>query len=584
MRVERHTVSAAFSTTGYIIATPPLKALDLFCHGLLRFKNSSSQATQAKRYSQASKLSKKTLGVAYMATGIAGFALLLPAYITGQTLRAIGDPKLRHLAPAEGASASEEVENPVERMPGSLSLFNLNAALGGKILYPVNFGGTPFGEISLKNRANQIVDLILNEQADVVTLQEVFDPKIGRHIARRLSEIGYEAFYNAGSSYKGMVGFNSGLLTAVRIRDEIEVEKCDFHAYSDSANVDRFAAKGVLLVKCLIDGQEVVIANTHTMASDPEFGKEIRIRDAQIQEARAWIQDFAEDAPTLFCGDFNCHDHGVNQGKEWLANEKNEAFGISDTARDYLKEFAENYRFKNPAEDSSLPFEVMLVGSGVEDAYFATQFSEILQALSQESKPETALTPALFYFFKRLLRDRYAMPDIKLPLDQLLQKLDPLLQKEVKLVAENRLLPVPTPENLEETIAILLQGRDQADILSELKILEPILAAQGLDTSNWQEMTSEELRDELSSLIPWLLSGEVPIEELPDALIAVNEMNFYRELQKTIFGKNRNDRVFHQKKGLSGFYTVRYEFSNLSDHLPITGIYQIENKLGKQEM
>ncbi|BBI30298.1 hypothetical protein QKT49_gp158 [Acanthamoeba castellanii medusavirus] len=537
------------------VMRPSLASLDLFSRGILKFKNAGDGDG-----------AQKALGVACVAAGIAGFALLLPTYVVGQTLHNVATPEdMEHAGATNMASRSTSD-------PGAIRLFNLNAALGDKILYAVNFGGTPFGKISLSDRAEQVVSAILNEDPDIVTLQEIFSTDMGTAIADALSRNGYEVFFNAGSRFCGYAGYNSGLLTAVKVTGDGERRVVDhrYHRYSDSANVDRFAAKGVLLVRCTVgDGdREMVVANTHLMASDPAPGVEVAIRDSQIQEAVAWIADFASGAPAILAGDFNCYDHGVSQGNEWLADESNEALGISSTGRAYLAGFEEAYRFLDPTNgDASLPFPAMLVGSDVEDAAFATPFEQALGVLSGTPMPDDIGDSMGYYmthFFKRLFRYRFPIPDLERPFNETVKQLDGYFDKEIALVVENRRIAESpqSPISLVDKISILLQGRDAYDVSTELEML-------GTPAT---DLTPEEARRLLAEIAAMLVENDVELP--PEQLAEANRCTFYRELQKQFFGRHRNDRVFHQKGAIEGHYSVRYDLMHLSDHLPLVGSYR----------
>ncbi|QPB44341.1 hypothetical protein [Medusavirus stheno T3] len=535
---------------------PSLESLDLFGRGILIFKNAGDGA-------------QKTLGVACAAAGIAGFALLLPTYIAGQTLRNVATLG----ADFDGERAvATNVASHSDSDTGAVSLFNLNTALGDKILYAVNFGGTPFGKIPLAERAGQVVDAILREDPDIVTLQEVFSTDMGSLIGDALSRNGYEVFFDVGSRFCGYVGYNSGLLTAVKVTGDGErrVIGHRYHRYSDAANVDRFAAKGVLLVKCTVgDGdRSVVIANTHLMASDPEPGVEVAIRDSQMREAVAWIADFAAGAPTILAGDFNCYDHGVNQAKEWLADESNEALGIASTGRAYLSGFEEHYQFLDPTHgDAGLPFSEMLVGSDVEDAAFATPFEQALSILTGTPVPEDIDTMGycVTHFFKRLFRYRFPIPALEQPFSESVKQLDGYFDKEIALIVENRRIKESpqSPIALVDRISILLQGRDAYDLSTELEMLG----------TSATDLTAEEARQQLAEIVSMLVENDAELQ--PEQLSEANRCAFYRELQGQFFGRHRNDRVFHQKGAIEGAYSVRYDLMHLSDHMPLVGTYRV---------
>jgi endonuclease/exonuclease/phosphatase family metal-dependent hydrolase len=338
-------------------------------------------------------------------------------------------------------------------------------------------------------------------------------------------------------------------------------------------NISRPPSKGVLLVKWAKgNGKEVVIANTHMMASDPRPGVEIAIRDSQMREAVGWIEEFAADAPAILVGDFNCYDHGVCQGKEWLADERNDALGIESTNRAYLNRFDETYYFRDPTFGvSSLPLPEMLVGSDVEAV--ATHFDHAIGVLEDTHFPDTD-DPGYYVtcFFKRLFRYRYTVPTMKAPFVESLKQLDDLFAQEIALIGGNRGVEktMPPADTLAAKISILLQGRDTYDLNTEIEMLEHLAPSLELP----HNATPEQIRDILTDAIVALIDTDDAFLHIDaDAILEANRCAFYRDLQGQFFGRNRNDRVFHQKGRLSGHYSVHYELMHLSDHIPIVGMY-----------
>lgn len=510
------------------------RALDLFSRGILEFKNGDTS---------------KVLAAARIVGGAALFGALLPEYLAAETARKINFCGSEY----DGYVALPQMTDPQET-DEQLSIIDLNAALGDKILYAVNFGGTSFGHVPLEHRARQLIIMILREMPDFVTLQEVFSVRIGRMIAEALSTVGYQVFYNIGSRY---IGYGSGLLTAVRIMTaKREIVDYEFHAFDDAANVDRFASKGVLMIKVKIDDEwDVVVANTHMMASDPEPTVEVGIRDRQIRQSVKWINDFQQtpSSPVIFAGDFNCYDHGVNQAKEWLVNEKNLALGIESTNRDYLREYQESYLFNvDLCESSGMPLSLMLVGSGVEDAKLGKRFDDFVDEIDNEPMPEIESDDySLVQIFVRLFRYRYDIGS--------LSDVHRYMNQEIRLIVQNRGLHdfvMPDENDLHAKISILLQGRDSYDLWTELQILG--------ERTDDDDTDSEKLRELLAAKIVQIIEKNLDLR-------SCDKINYLRNKAQRYIGLNRNDRIFH--KDLSGFYSVMYDQMHLSDHIPLIGFY-----------
>ena len=114
------------------------------------------------------------------------------------------------------------------------------------------------------NRISVIIESILQENADIVCLQEVFDYGIQKYIVDRMEEAGYHIHFSTDKSY---VLPKNGLMTLTRlqIQDRIEVD------YNKSIGMEKWINKGILTtrIRTSLLGT-IYIHNTHTQ-SDTRF-------------------------------------------------------------------------------------------------------------------------------------------------------------------------------------------------------------------------------------------------------------------------------------------------------------------------
>lgn len=115
-----------------------------------------------------------------------------------------------------------------------------------------------------RNRISVIIESILQENADIVCLQEVFDYGIQKYIVDRMEEAGYHIHFSTDKSY---VLPKNGLMTLTRlqIQDRIEVD------YNKSIGMEKWINKGILTtrIRTSLLGT-IYIHNTHTQ-SDTRF-------------------------------------------------------------------------------------------------------------------------------------------------------------------------------------------------------------------------------------------------------------------------------------------------------------------------
>lgn len=161
-------------------------------------------------------------------------------------------------------------------------------------------------------RIDDIVDKILESDADVNCLYEIFDPEAAFYICERLKQEGYTHFYfNIGSR---AVGVSSGILVASRYA----ISDAEFTPFSDDMLVGRtkLAAKGVFAFDIVSEGKSFArIFATHLQHSEqPEFATpaEVEARRLQMELIMEKIST-VRDRCIVLTGDLNLDDTERNR-------------------------------------------------------------------------------------------------------------------------------------------------------------------------------------------------------------------------------------------------------------------------------
>ena len=155
----------------------------------------------------------------------------------------------------------------------------------------LNLNGNPF------KRIEQIIDLLIKNDADVICLQEVFDIKIRNRIAQELLK--YDFHYKPSNS---MFCLSSGLMILSKYR----IISKGFEAYNNYSGEDSFSEKGILFITIEINNTVYTIINTHLNAN-AIFSLNrrcVRTRDKQMHQLIEFIKNNNRDN-IILCGDFN---------------------------------------------------------------------------------------------------------------------------------------------------------------------------------------------------------------------------------------------------------------------------------------
>jgi endonuclease/exonuclease/phosphatase family metal-dependent hydrolase len=193
---------------------------------------------------------------------------------------------------------------------GSFSLLSWNICGIG-----AGFAISDGGLLPWQFRIERIINQIIEKDADVNCLYEVFDPQAAEEIAARLKERGYTHFYyNIGTL---SMGVSSGIFVA----SKYAIEKPEFTPFPQEALVGRaqFTAKGVFGFDLKSQGRCFArIFATHLQHSEePGFpeDKEVEARKKEMGIILGKIEE-VRDKCIVVTGDLNLDDKEY-RGAEW---------------------------------------------------------------------------------------------------------------------------------------------------------------------------------------------------------------------------------------------------------------------------
>ncbi len=155
----------------------------------------------------------------------------------------------------------------------TLSIFTANI-----ICFPGNLPYTYGGICPWEQRIDQLVETIINVDAPIVTLQEVWDPRAMRALTQKLQAhyayFVYAAGDPAGTIHVDKMGYNSGLFIASKLPlDQVKFEKF-------VRSMPQGSNRGTLLVTSRVAHAQFSLINTHLQhGNDPE---QIAIRKEQL--------------------------------------------------------------------------------------------------------------------------------------------------------------------------------------------------------------------------------------------------------------------------------------------------------------
>lgn len=185
---------------------------------------------------------------------------------------------------------------PAERL---ISLLSWNVCCIGASLPITDAGVTP-----TSFRVNDILRNIVDVNADVTCLCEVFDVITARYFKEQLAKVGYSHFF----SHIGpkAIGLSSGLFIASRY----SVQNPEFSVFSQSHGWASYSEKGVFSFDIIESPGEPLakIHVTHLQHSDnpasPEF-EEVLSREHQLSELQVIAGKVDSTLPQVITGDLN---------------------------------------------------------------------------------------------------------------------------------------------------------------------------------------------------------------------------------------------------------------------------------------
>lgn len=145
-------------------------------------------------------------------------------------------------------------------------------------------------------RAKIIPTKLIEENADIISLQEAFDRTSLRILRKKLQSV-----YPYTAGFKNRSGITFKKAGGVIIFSKYPVKELESIAYDNSIGIDKFAKKGALLVEVDHPVSKFQVLGTHMQAGG---GKEIKI--GQYQQAAALLKRHEKTGvPQFATGDFN---------------------------------------------------------------------------------------------------------------------------------------------------------------------------------------------------------------------------------------------------------------------------------------
>ncbi len=176
-------------------------------------------------------------------------------------------------------------------------------------------------------RAKFIGDKIIEEDADVVGLQEVWDEDLAEVIINRTANR-YPYHYYSTQEDELTDALNTGLLLLSKHR--ILWSRLIYYDEEKFLSLDAFASKGFMIATIEKDGFRIDVFNTHTESSSSD------VREEQLKEMKKWIEKKYKDwlinvwdnHEVIVIGDFN-----VNGNSSEYNNTLMPILGMKDSFR-----------------------------------------------------------------------------------------------------------------------------------------------------------------------------------------------------------------------------------------------------------
>lgn len=209
----------------------------------------------------------------------------------------------------------------------SVLFWNICGPGGG---YSISDGGV----LPLWKRIDALIDRIVEKNADVNCLCEVFDVQHAKYLVDKLKDRGYVDFYY--HIHPLPIGVSSGLFIA----SKFQTKHPEFLRFPLETLVGRTknAAKGAFFFD-LVDAAGKVFATigtTHMQHSEEcafPTQEEIEARQAQMKMIQKKIESIAKDRVVFFCGDLN----GI---PEEFSDELSRSFDLGNLLQDVQSTWA----------------------------------------------------------------------------------------------------------------------------------------------------------------------------------------------------------------------------------------------------
>lgn len=147
-------------------------------------------------------------------------------------------------------------------------------------------------------KINSIIDKVLELDANIICLQEVFDFDIMDKVRKELETQNYNIHT---SKKEGLISKN-GLLTATK-NDMLDTNEIDFSMYTGAEYVIK---KGILTSKINYNNQEILIHNTHLQSNSIYTLNDIccLVRQKQKEEMYSYLEN-NKNKINILAGDLN---------------------------------------------------------------------------------------------------------------------------------------------------------------------------------------------------------------------------------------------------------------------------------------
>ncbi len=211
-----------------------------------------------------------------------------------ETLQKLAKEKTENFARARGLAA------PV----ASETLSELKVLTANMVCFPDKLPYTYGGISPWKGRIERLTETIRKTGAQIVCLQEVWDPEAMRALMEHFKEdyafFIYEAGDPAGTLYVSKMGYNSGLFIA----SKVPLDTVIFNRFPRS--IPEGSNRGALIVGFQIFQRQCALINTHLQhGSTPEM---LEMRKEQLHFCHTYLQDVSAKTPSswgFLTGDLN---------------------------------------------------------------------------------------------------------------------------------------------------------------------------------------------------------------------------------------------------------------------------------------